>query len=88
MGPVFYVTYSNSFYKCDEKIQSIIPPNKWFEPNTCRWKINVPSPYPPTIMRGGNREITIVVKIKPELHHTFVWDDPPEPVKGWDHLTQ
>ena len=50
--------------------------------------MNIPFPYPPTIMRGGNREITIVVKIKPELHHTFVWDDPPEPVKGWDHLTQ
>ena len=29
------------------------------------------------ITKGGDREITIVVKIKPELHHTFEWGDPP-----------
>ena len=50
--------------------------------------MNIPFPYPPTSLRGGDREITVVVKIKPELHHTFVWGDLPGTCKGRDRLTQ
>ena len=43
-----------------------------------------------TSKEGGDREITIVAKIKPEPHRTFECMErpPPEPTKGRDRITQ
>ena len=48
--------------------------------------MNIPFPYPPTSMGEGDREN--YSSLKPELHHTFVWGDPPGACKGRDRLTQ
>ena len=50
--------------------------------------MNIPFPYPPTSMGEGDRENYSSLKIKPELHHTFVWGDPPGACEGRDRLTQ
>ena len=39
--------------------------------------MNIPFPYLPTSTGEGDRENYSSLKIKPELHHTFVWGEPP-----------
>ena len=56
--------------------------------NPLERNMKVPIPEPPTKSLEGDREFTIVGKIKPELPHIFEWTDLPAACGGRDRITR